>query len=233
MKNAASRAATTSGASPDVNMSIRRFVAENSRTALRQVRDTLGGDAIILANRSIEGGVEVLAAAPEAVDALTRRIAAPTPDASTLAAEALRATMPPTPTELGLKPATRQDAVQSVGRKGLASLFGRRSPAQATPVAPTPVAATAAASAAASYLSFAERARGPRERRRGHARRAASGASRAAGRRRAAEARGGRRAGAGRAGAAAGRLVHRRPPPARRSSAPRNCPTSSRARCRK
>jgi flagellar biosynthesis protein FlhF len=61
------------------DMNIRRFVAENSRAALRQVRDTLGGDAIILANRSIDGGVEVLAAAPGAVDALTRRMTAATP----------------------------------------------------------------------------------------------------------------------------------------------------------
>ena len=66
----------------NASMNIRRFVAENSRAALRQVRDTLGGDAIILANRSIEGGVEVLAAAPEAVDALTRRMAETAPASS-------------------------------------------------------------------------------------------------------------------------------------------------------
>jgi flagellar biosynthesis protein FlhF len=44
-------------------MNIRRFVAANSRLALREVREALGGDAVILANRPVEGGVEILAAA--------------------------------------------------------------------------------------------------------------------------------------------------------------------------
>src|ERR1700753_842788 len=91
------------------NMNIRRFVAETSRAALRQVRDTLGADATILANGSIEGGVEVLAAAPEAVDALTRRMTAP-----------IAAPVIPTPTELGIKDA---EAAKPATRKGLAPLL--------------------------------------------------------------------------------------------------------------
>ena len=145
-------------------MNIRRFVAENSRAALRQVRDTLGGDAIILANRSIEGGVEVLAAAPEAVDALTRRMTATTPESLPLAGMQ-PATPPVTPTELGLKPATN-DASQAAGRKRLSSLFGRRterqseaalpSVAEQTSDLPMPRGTAAARSAATSYLSFAD-----------------------------------------------------------------------------
>lgn len=44
-------------------MNIRRFVAPNSRAALREVRQVLGGDAVIISNRPTPDGVEILAAA--------------------------------------------------------------------------------------------------------------------------------------------------------------------------
>ena len=43
-------------------MKIKRFSAKTMRHALRQVRDEQGPDAVILSNRSVEGGVEVVAA---------------------------------------------------------------------------------------------------------------------------------------------------------------------------
>jgi flagellar biosynthesis protein FlhF len=43
-------------------MKIRRFFAADMRQALRQVRDSLGNDAVILSNKSVEGGVELVAA---------------------------------------------------------------------------------------------------------------------------------------------------------------------------
>jgi flagellar biosynthesis protein FlhF len=46
-------------------MNVKRIVAKTSREAMRQLRDELGPDAIILANRQIEGGVEILALPPE------------------------------------------------------------------------------------------------------------------------------------------------------------------------
>ncbi|MDR5861386.1 flagellar biosynthesis protein FlhF [Halomonas campisalis] len=46
-----------------------RFVAANSRDAMRQVREALGDDALILANRRIDEGVEILAMVESAVDA--------------------------------------------------------------------------------------------------------------------------------------------------------------------
>jgi flagellar biosynthesis protein FlhF len=52
-------------------MNVRRFVAPTSREALRQIREVLGGDAVILANRTVPGGVEILAAASEEVAHLT------------------------------------------------------------------------------------------------------------------------------------------------------------------
>ena len=42
-------------------MKARSFFAETSREALRQVKDALGPDAVILANRRVEGGVEIVA----------------------------------------------------------------------------------------------------------------------------------------------------------------------------
>jgi flagellar biosynthesis protein FlhF len=43
-------------------MKIKRFVAPDMRTAIRQVREDQGPDAVILSNRSTNGGVEIIAA---------------------------------------------------------------------------------------------------------------------------------------------------------------------------
>ncbi len=43
-------------------MKIRRFFAADMRQALRQVKEALGADAVILSNKSVEGGVELVAA---------------------------------------------------------------------------------------------------------------------------------------------------------------------------
>ena len=48
-----------------------RFTGPNSHDVLRQVRETLGDDAMILANRMVDGGIEVIAMVEEQVDALT------------------------------------------------------------------------------------------------------------------------------------------------------------------
>ncbi|MBL8390359.1 MAG: flagellar biosynthesis protein FlhF [Candidatus Accumulibacter sp.] len=44
-------------------MNVRKFIAATARDALRKVRETLGPDAIILSNRGIPGGVEIMAVA--------------------------------------------------------------------------------------------------------------------------------------------------------------------------
>jgi len=43
-------------------MKIKRFVAPDMRSAIRQVREDQGPDAVILSNRSINGGIEIIAA---------------------------------------------------------------------------------------------------------------------------------------------------------------------------
>ncbi len=43
-------------------MKIKRYFAEDMRSAIRQVRETLGPDAVILSNKPVNGGVELMAA---------------------------------------------------------------------------------------------------------------------------------------------------------------------------
>jgi flagellar biosynthesis protein FlhF len=43
-------------------MKVKRFVAQDMRQALKMVREALGPDAVILSNKSIDGGVELMAA---------------------------------------------------------------------------------------------------------------------------------------------------------------------------
>lgn len=43
-------------------MKIKRYFAENIRQAMQMVRDELGSDAVIMSNRKVEGGVEIVAA---------------------------------------------------------------------------------------------------------------------------------------------------------------------------
>lgn len=52
-------------------MNVRKFFGSTTREALRQVRDALGADALILSNRRVEGGVEIMAVTDGEVQALT------------------------------------------------------------------------------------------------------------------------------------------------------------------
>lgn len=61
-------------------MNVRKFYGATTRDALRQVRDTLGADALILSNRQVAGGgVEIMAIAEGDVAALTNLPAGATP----------------------------------------------------------------------------------------------------------------------------------------------------------
>ncbi|NGZ84380.1 flagellar biosynthesis protein FlhF [Duganella aceris] len=56
-------------------MNVKKFTAPTSREALRKVRESLGPDAVILSNRQIDGGVEILALAND--DAASLSVPAP------------------------------------------------------------------------------------------------------------------------------------------------------------
>ena len=60
-------------------MNMKRVFAPSSREALRQVKSALGGDAVILSNRKVEGGVEVLAVAHQDAQALAAGVGAAAP----------------------------------------------------------------------------------------------------------------------------------------------------------
>lgn len=53
-------------------MSFRRYIAANSREALAQIRRELGDDAVILSNRRVPDGVEVVAAASRIMDRIVQ-----------------------------------------------------------------------------------------------------------------------------------------------------------------
>ena len=52
-------------------MNVRKFFAGSSRQALAQVRQGLGPDALILSNRAVDGGVEILAVAKDELPSLS------------------------------------------------------------------------------------------------------------------------------------------------------------------
>lgn len=54
-------------------MSIRKFFAPTARQALKEIRDVLGADAMILSNRKTESGVEIIALAHDEITQLTER----------------------------------------------------------------------------------------------------------------------------------------------------------------
>ncbi|MBH1402909.1 flagellar biosynthesis protein FlhF, partial [Stenotrophomonas maltophilia] len=103
-------------------MKIKRFVAADMRSAMNLVRKEHGPDAVILSNRRIEEGIEIVAAANYDESAVQRAL------------EASRRDIAPPPAP---KPRTAADAV-------IAAVTRRRSN---TP-APEPVAATTSAVAA-------------------------------------------------------------------------------------
>jgi flagellar biosynthesis protein FlhF len=52
-------------------MTPRKYLAASARDALRRIKEELGPDAIVLSNRPVEGGVEILALPANALDAMT------------------------------------------------------------------------------------------------------------------------------------------------------------------
>jgi flagellar biosynthesis protein FlhF len=71
-------------------MTVKRFVAPTAREALRRVKEELGQDAIVVANRAVAGGVEITAMSADGLDALSASAAPsrPAPRAPEAAIEA-------------------------------------------------------------------------------------------------------------------------------------------------
>lgn len=89
--------ATPPSSSRDHSMKIKRFVAADMRSAMNLVRKEHGPDAVILSNRRIEEGIEIVAAAnydesavQRALEASRRDIAPPPAPKPRNAASTLR-----------------------------------------------------------------------------------------------------------------------------------------------
>jgi flagellar biosynthesis protein FlhF len=55
-------------------MNVKKFSATTSREAIRQLREALGPDAVILSNRNVDGKVEILAMADEAISSIAASV---------------------------------------------------------------------------------------------------------------------------------------------------------------
>ena len=54
-------------------MTVKRFFGESARDALRKVKEALGPEAIVVANKAVPGGVEIMAMSADSLDALSRQ----------------------------------------------------------------------------------------------------------------------------------------------------------------
>ncbi len=120
-------------------MNVKRYFAPSARDALRALKEELGPDAIVLSNRAVDGGVEILALPGEAVGALQA--------ANRAAAASARGVTPPpaTPAAPAPRPATTTtttaDSDFHVSLSGLAASAARMASAP-KPVAPRQPAPT-------------------------------------------------------------------------------------------
>lgn len=93
-------------------MNVKRIVAKTSREAMRQLREVLGPDAVILSNRAIEGGVEVLAM--------------PAEDIAAFAPPAVDTVVPVAVEKPALQQRSREPAAEPVGDAAPAVAIKRR-----------------------------------------------------------------------------------------------------------
>ncbi|VEE63506.1 Flagella-associated GTP-binding protein [Shewanella putrefaciens] len=97
-------------------MKIKRFFAKDMRAALAQVKDTLGSDAVIMSNKKVNGGIEIVAAVDYDEPKAKAPAAAPTfmdvsDDLVSLGAKA------PIRAETKLKPPAPADSLQALLEK--------------------------------------------------------------------------------------------------------------------
>ncbi|KAF1047595.1 MAG: Flagellar biosynthesis protein FlhF [Herbaspirillum frisingense] len=126
-------------------MNVKKFIANSSREAWRQVREALGPDAVILSNRNIPDGVEILAMANEDMTTLVgpngTREAAARPQAASLqqqsglppAQQSKRPALLSSP--IAQQPAARPQRAESAPLLDQQPL-GRIAPRDAEPAAP-------------------------------------------------------------------------------------------------
>jgi len=99
-------------------MSIRKFIAPTARQAMKEIRDELGSDAMILSNRKTERGVEIIAIANDDFAHLTAGAAAQKPEWPEITADewtkSVAEAQPAQPARLftQTEPATQKPSIQ-------------------------------------------------------------------------------------------------------------------------
>ena len=58
-------------------MSVKRFVGASARECLRRVKEEMGPDAVVISNKPLGNGVEVVAMTPDSLEAISRQAAVP------------------------------------------------------------------------------------------------------------------------------------------------------------
>lgn len=108
-------------------MKIKRFFAKDMRTALKEVKDELGVDAVIMSNKKLANGVEIVAAVDydkAAPKAAAQPQAAPAPQ---------RAVQQPTHNFVKPEPKRAQPEPQAKVADSLQALLERQSPRPRSP----------------------------------------------------------------------------------------------------
>ncbi len=54
-------------------MTVKRFVGATARECLRRVKEELGPDAVVISNKPVDNGVEIVAMSPESLDAISQQ----------------------------------------------------------------------------------------------------------------------------------------------------------------
>jgi len=111
-------------------MNIRRFVAETNREVMRLVRLALGPDALIVSSRTVDGGVEVMATDPDAVED-----GRPAPPMAGAPGGYLRPTLPASPAPMA-RPAVAPAAPPAYGAPATPATAVPAPAARATPAVP-------------------------------------------------------------------------------------------------
>ena len=54
-------------------MTVKRFVGATARDCLRRAKEEFGPDAVVISNKAVGNGVEIVAMSPESLDAISRQ----------------------------------------------------------------------------------------------------------------------------------------------------------------
>ena len=103
-------------------MTVKRFFGASARECLRRVKEELGPDAVVISNKPVDNGVEIVAMTPDSLDAISQQAAVPRTDSP-------RAAVPPTGSALSSVPfAAQRSKVQDDDYTVTLSSAARKAP---------------------------------------------------------------------------------------------------------